>query len=102
MTCYLHHVPGRLRIRSSAVKNNKARCAEVERLLHSVAGVEKVVVNLTTGSCLIGYDPSITTREHLISLLTSKGYFDQSRAITNDEYFQNMASKVFSLVASFI
>jgi len=102
MTCYMHDVPGRLRIRTPMVKNNRAAADEVEMLLLSVTGVDKVDINLMTGSCLVGYDPERTTRDHIISLLSSRGYFDRSGAITNDEYFQMMASKVFSLVVSFI
>ena len=102
MTCYMHHLPGRLRVRTPVVKNNRAGADEVEKLLLSVSGVEGVSINLTTGSCLVTYDPSTTTRDHIISLLSAKGYFDRSGAITNDEYFQRVASKVFSLVASFI
>jgi hypothetical protein len=84
------------------VKNNKVGSQEVERLLVSVPGVEKVAINLTTGSCLVSYDPSLTTRDHLVSLLGAKGYFDRSRAITNDEYCQRAASTILSFVASFI
>lgn len=102
MTCYEHHVPGRLRIRTSVVKNNKARSEEVRGLLLSVPGVETVDINLTTGSCLVTYDTCATTRDHLVSLLTTKGYFDQAGAISNDEYFQQMASRVLNLVVSFI
>lgn len=102
MTCYEHHVPGRLRIRTSVVKNNKACSEEVRRLLCSVPGVEKVDINLTTGSCLVTYDTSATTRDHIVSLLSSKGFFDQSKAITHDEYFQRMASRFFSFVVSFV
>jgi hypothetical protein len=102
MTCYVHHVPGRLRVRTPMVKNNRAGAEEVERLLLAAMGVEKVVINLTTGSCLVSYDPSTTTRDDIISLLSVKGYFDRSGAITNDEYFQRVASTVFSLAVCFI
>ena len=102
MTCYMHHVPGRLRIRTSVFKNNGRAAEEVRNMLLSRPGVDDVAINLTTGSCLVSYDPSMMKRDEIISLLSARGYFDRSKAITNDEYFQNVASKFFSLVVSFV
>ena len=102
MTCYMHHVPGRLRIRTPLVKNNKNAAAEVERLLLTTPGVDDVTINLTTGSCLVKYDPSKARRDDIISLLSGKGYFDRSKAVTNDEYFEGIASKLLSFAVAFI
>ncbi|MGD0661801.1 MAG: HMA2 domain-containing protein [Syntrophorhabdales bacterium] len=102
MTCYMHHVPGRLRIRTPLVKNNRNVAAEVESLLLAVPGVDDVTINLTTGSCLVKYDLSMTKRDDIISLLSGKGYFDRSKAVTNDEYFEGIASKLLSFAVAFI
>lgn len=102
MTCYIHHVPGRLRIRTPMVKNNKTAAEEVKELLLSSAGVDDVAINLITGSCLVTYDPLMTKRDDIVSMLSARGYFDRSGAITNDEYIQNIASKFFSLVVSLV
>jgi len=102
MTCYMHHVPGRLRIRTPLVKNNKNAATEVERLLLTMPGVDDVTITLTTGSCLVKYDPSMTKRDDIISLLSGEGYFDRSKAVTNDEYFEGIASKLLSFAVAFI
>jgi Zn-dependent membrane protease YugP len=98
----MHHVPGRLRIRTPQVKNNKNAAAEVERLLLTMPGVDDVAITLTTGSCLVKYDPSMTKRDDIISLLSGEGYFDRSKAVTNDEYFEGIASKLLSFAVAFI
>ncbi len=102
MTCYLHHVPGRLRIRTPMVKNNREAAAELESLLRTRRGVSDVAINLTTGSCLVNYDPSVAERDDIIAVLSGKGYFDQSKVVTNDEYFQGIASRLLSLATAFI
>ncbi len=50
MSYYVHHVPGRLRVKSPLIKNNETVAAAVKQLLRGVNGVDSVDVNLTTGS----------------------------------------------------
>jgi len=102
MSYYLHHVPGRIRIKSPIVKGKKRVAEEVLSLLKSIAGVGTVDVNITTGSLLISYDPQRVRREDIVYALHGSGYFDPSRAKTNDQCIQNYASKFLNLVTLFI
>ena len=49
---YVHHIPGRIRIRTQALKGNPAEAAAQADWLRSLAGVEDVAVNPLTGSVL--------------------------------------------------
>lgn len=55
---YIHHLPGRLRVRIARVKNNSPVAQSLYRLLRDAPGVSSVTVSLTTGSVLIHYDVS--------------------------------------------
>ena len=102
MGYYMHDLPGRLRIKTPVMKNDKEAACAVEALLLAVAGVGSVAVNTTTGSCLVNYDPKEAKCDDIISVLIRTGYFDPSKAITNDQYIQEMSAKFLSLVAAFI
>jgi hypothetical protein len=54
--------------------------------------VNSTEFNLTTGSVLIHYHPDKLDRRDLINLLSEKGYFDKSKAVTNDQIIQNAAA----------
>jgi copper chaperone CopZ len=98
MSYYLHHVPGRLRVKSPLVRKNQEVAEEVENLLTLTPGVHSVKSNLTTGSILINYRPEKLDREDIIDLLSEKGYFDKSKAITNDEYFQEVTANTIDFL----
>jgi len=102
MTYYIHDVPGRLRIRSPRVKKNEDTANKLENLLRQMAGVNNIDINLLTGSCLVKYDPATASRDDIVSVFTDEGYFDPSRAITNDEYINGAASKVITFLTAFI
>ena len=102
MIYYMHHLPGRLRIRTPLVRNNRDAAAEVEDLLLTTAGVDDVTINLITGSCLVKYNPSEAKHDDIISLLATKGYLDRSKVVTNDEYFEGIASTLLSVAAALV
>ena len=102
MSYYLHHVPGRIRVKSPIVKGKKRVADEVLSLLKEIDGVDNVDVNLTTGSLLINYDPEQVHRDDIVYALHGNGYFDPSKAITNDQYIQKAASKFLTLASMFI
>jgi len=99
---YIHHVSGRLRIKSPVVKCDKAAATEIVRLLQSQVGIKSVEASVLTGSCLIHYDPVMTSQDNLVSLLSREGYFNPSDAITNDDYFREGAEKFISFLAAFV
>src|SRR5580700_7624879 len=66
---YLHHVPGRIRVRPAGVKHNSVRAGALKEWLESLKGVERVDVNTLTGSVLILYAPTATDGNKLIALM---------------------------------
>ena len=70
---YLHHIPGRIRVRFPNVKRNPAKAAALEASLRSLPGVDRVHVNPLTGGALIHYRPSVIDGERLIARLREHG-----------------------------
>jgi hypothetical protein len=70
---YLHHVPGRLRVRSQAIKRNEAKAAAAERALAVIAGVIAVEANPLTGSIKLTYDHERVSPHELMAGLQAEG-----------------------------
>jgi len=102
MSYYVHNVPGRLRVKSPLVKRNDDAAGEIKKILSTLNGIATVDVNLTTGSILINYNPKTIHHSDIISTLQRKGYFDTSKAITNNEYIQRAASQAGHIVGKAI
>ncbi|HEX8949887.1 MAG TPA: cation transporter [Dissulfurispiraceae bacterium] len=98
MSYYIHNVPGRLRLKSPAVKRNKNSADALKMALSTMQGIATVDINLTTGSILVNYNPGMLDYRDIVSLLQRKGYFDTSRAITNDQYIRGAVSKAGQVV----
>lgn len=93
MGYYLHQVPGRLRVRTPLIKGNEKKASEATSLLESIHGIRSTSTNTITGSIVVHYDPQAVDAETITSILTRFGYFDQAKAITNDQYIHNAASQ---------
>lgn len=102
MNYYIHDIPGRLRLKSPVIKRNKVIAKEVEQMFESIKGINDVDINLLTGSLLINYNPKMLKYNDIVNLLEKKGYFDASRAITNDDYIKKTVSKVSEIAISII
>jgi copper chaperone CopZ len=95
---YIHSVPGRLRIKSPALKRNQAGTKQVEVLLRGFAGVTRTSTNPLTGSIVVNYDQSSINQKEVIDLLEKAGHFRPEKALTNDEYIHDAASRAGKLV----
>ena len=69
MSNYVHHIPGRVRIRVKDVKQNEARASSLKRMIESAEGVKSVEINTLTGSVLIRYDTATTDSSSLLGRL---------------------------------
>ncbi len=98
MGYYMHNVPGRLRIKSPVIKNNKNVADELKKTLSMVYGVATIDINLITGSLIVNYNPKVVKYTDIVNILQRKGYFDASKAIGYDEYVHRAASKAGSLI----
>jgi hypothetical protein len=73
MSHYVHHVPGRLRIRAKAFQCNPAKARSLERQLRAMEGVLEVRHNERNGSLTIAYDPASGEDRRIIQMLTEAG-----------------------------
>jgi hypothetical protein len=64
---YTHHIPGRIRARSAAIKRNPAQAAALQQWLASLDGVKRVETNPLTGSVLIHYAEAVVRGEDLMA-----------------------------------
>lgn len=101
MSHYFHVVPGRLRIKSPSIKG-KNRVKEVEGLLATIRGINSFEINTVTGSILINYNTKAVTSKKIISVFKKAGYFDPSKAITNDHYIHTAVSSISHTILSFV
>lgn len=101
MRHYFHTVPGRLRIRSPFIKG-KNSMQDVEGLLMTIHGINSFDINTLTGSILVNYNPEVVTSKKIISILGKAGYFDPSKAITNDHYIHTAVSSISHTALSFL
>jgi Heavy metal associated domain 2 len=71
--CLVHHLPGRLRLRSAGLKGNANVPERVGFLFREIRGVISVEANPRTGSLLIEYDPTIVAPGKVTEMLTPQG-----------------------------
>jgi len=75
---YIHHIPGRLRVRSAAIRRNEFRAEALKALLKSAEGVNSAEVNTLTGSIVVRYDPALTSGQSVADMLRDRGYLTSS------------------------
>jgi len=73
MNNYIHHVPGRLRVRIPALKRNADRAERLAARMQAHAGVVSARASAVTGSLLIHYDVRHAGSEALLSGLHDEG-----------------------------
>lgn len=73
MSHYLHHVPGRLRLRSKHFRCNPAKARLLESQLQAIDGVLDVRYNVRNASLTVQYDPDTGASRHVVDTLTEAG-----------------------------
>jgi hypothetical protein len=71
MSPYLHHVPGRLRLKTRSLKNSGAKAAEIRALFAQLPGIKAVELNLVTGSMLVRYETAGITSAKILGFLVA-------------------------------
>lgn len=56
MAGYIHHVPGRLRVKSPSLKGNETQALRTREYMQTLLGVHSVAASTVTGSIVIKYD----------------------------------------------
>jgi len=95
MSTYVHHIPGRLRVRLPAIKRNEAKAAVVRGLLEAVDGVHSVEIARLTGSVTVTYSPAAISGAALIETLRGAGYVNGDIALDRpQDYFAAQADRL--------
>jgi Heavy metal associated domain 2 len=55
MACYVHDVPGRLRVKTLALKSDPVRALQARSCLEGINGVLETEVSTITGSVVVKY-----------------------------------------------
>jgi hypothetical protein len=66
-----HFLPGRVRLKVAAAKNNPAYAGPVRDAFLAVPGIESIEVNSITGSVLIHYDSQRLLADDALAALTT-------------------------------
>jgi len=69
MTDYLHHVPGRLRVRAKSLRCNSAARATTLRKLQAQDGIRSVRLNPKAGSVTVFYDVDVVNADKILAFL---------------------------------
>lgn len=80
---YLHHIPGRLRVRSAAVKRDKDCASVLTQMLSGRPGIASVKTNTTTGSILVNYNAATLDAKTLLDLLGEWGFVSETAPPVN-------------------
>lgn len=74
MSHYIHHVPGRLRVKSPSLKRNEQHALQTKKHIDGVHGVLASEFNSVTGSLVIKYDTSLVGAHTLLDSLRDLGH----------------------------
>lgn len=77
MNHYIHHIPGRLRVKTPRLKRNEAEAVRVRVMLTGLEGLLSYEVKTLTGSLIIYYDPALTQGEAVLAFLSRHGFIGQ-------------------------
>ena len=77
MKPYIHHVPGRLRVKIPGLKGDPERGRKAADLIEAMDGIDTVKVTPLTGSVIVHYDPDLAMPSRILDALKANGYFEQ-------------------------
>jgi len=78
----IHHVRGRLRVRTPELKRNDEKARAVQQTIATERGIRSVEVNVLTGSLLVYYDPKLLNAEAVLATIRDRGKLRLERART--------------------
>jgi cation transport ATPase len=97
MNYYMHTTPGRLRLKNILFKNRNTH-DHIKKVLSVLSGIATIELNSTTGSLTIHYNASQIQAKEIVAALQRAGYFDEKKAISNDQYIHTAASKAGQVI----
>ncbi|MBK5932194.1 HMA2 domain-containing protein [Halochromatium salexigens] len=92
MSQYIHHIPGRIRVRSKAFRCYGERASNAQAKLMAMDGVRAVQINQRASSIVVQYDPELLSRVELFAALEDLGCM---AAVRRDETHANKLGETF-------
>ena len=74
MDCYMHIVPGRIRVRTSALRRNEIGLFSLNKFIKDIEGVTSIQCNSRLGSVLILYDRNYPLSEVILDKMALHGF----------------------------
>jgi copper chaperone CopZ len=93
MAHYIHHVPGRLRLRTPRLKRDAQRAAAAEALVQTIEGVTEVRANSVTGSLTVAYQRDVVSAGAILEALAQRGYYEPELVQHADRQLPAMAAR---------
>jgi hypothetical protein len=93
MAHYIHHVPGRLRIRTPRIKRDAMRAEAAEAFALTIEGVTAARANSVTGSITLGYQRDIVSAQTILNALALRGYYQPELVQHADHQLPHMAAR---------
>lgn len=90
---YIHHVPGRLRIRTPRLKRDAVHAEAAEAFALTIEGVTAARANCVTGSITVGYQRDVVSAETILDALALRGYYQPESVQHADHQLPAMASR---------
>jgi copper chaperone CopZ len=82
---YVHDIPGRLRVRTGAIKNDNRAAAAVRDLIKATPGVFSVETNPITGSITVRYDARRLSSKAILETLRREGFIGETAKASGGE-----------------
>jgi hypothetical protein len=98
MNCYVHNVPGRLRLKNPLFKNSVVHYEVQKTLVNMGHGIGTVEFNRTTGSLLIHYNPAEIRSQDILTALERAGFYRPEKMVTNDQVVHQATTKAFNVM----
>jgi hypothetical protein len=80
MGTYVHHVPGRLRVKAAGVRDGR-RAAEAVARVRALEGTREVALNPRSGSLVVLYDSARLAPETILDALKAAGLMEVARPV---------------------
>ena len=77
---YVHHIPGRIRVRCATLRSNPHKLELVSEALRDLPGVQDIRVNVAGGSIIVLYDTERCDRDALLAVVDARDCVVQAPA----------------------
>lgn len=95
---YIHHIPGRLRVRTQAIKNDRAAATQLQNSLAAIPGVTSASANALTGSTIGTYNTKRVNSEIILDVFRHSGYLGTTHANETMRAVSSPAAWLFTVV----